>query len=116
MKRFSDKRRRENAAAKPFRDAYRAEFPWCQVCETRKGRDVHEIARGPARRAAYQERCCWLHVCPLCHLNLGDYAEFPLSRQLWFKKQVDPANYNLERFLVIYGKRDIEQADVDRWD
>jgi hypothetical protein len=36
---------------------------------------------------------------------MGDYAEWPVERQLRLKKLADPEGFDLERFQEIYGRQ-----------
>lgn len=76
------------------RNAYRDEFPRCQICHFRSTTDVHEIARGPARQLALGIREAWLGVCRCCHDDLDDYSVWPIERQLAIKLLEDPAWFN----------------------
>lgn len=105
MKWRSDKRRAEASTAEAEREAFALEFPQCMVpgCR-RQSCDVHEIARGPARRAAYLERCAWLSLCRICHDAMDDYSVWPLDRQYALKALRDTAFYDRQRLNELRGR------------
>lgn len=117
LRKVSAKRRKAMRTLKVERDQYLAEHWLCQVCGKRQARDVHEIARGPARELAIGERCCWLAVCRECHRDeVGDYSRYTPARQLAVKLLADPDNFDLERFnQVRSGLPHIALADVVRY-
>jgi cytochrome c553 len=88
------------------------EFDHCFACNDKWKKDlsipftleVHEIARGPSRKQAVQERACWLLVCRRCHEELGDYSKWPLARQLALKLLQDREHFDLRKFNVIRGR------------
>lgn len=84
------------------RNAYRNQP--CQVCLSRLADDVHEIARGPARATAFSERLSWLAVCRSCHEAMGDYAAWPIERQLAVKLVVDAEHFDLAGFNELRGR------------
>ena len=80
------------------RSDFAFEFDYCFVCNKSWHRDrdvpftleVHEIARGPARKKAVESRCAWLLLCRRCHDAMGDLKKWPISRQLALKRIHDP--------------------------
>lgn len=105
MKRQTNKRRAEDRTADAAREEFAVEFPRCMVpgCQ-RSSVDVHEIARGPARRVAYQERCAWLSLCRTCHDAMDDYSRWPLERQYALKALRDTEHYNRVRLNEMRGR------------
>jgi len=98
------------------RNAYKAEFLMCQLCCKRQATDVHEIARGSHREAAFAEPATWLTLCRYCHQEMGDYSVWPLTRQLALKLVVDPTRFDLVIFNRVRGRADtaIELADITK--
>ena len=117
MRRVSKKRAREIRLAKPARDAFAEEFPRCMVCGVRHSLETHEIARGPHRRKAYGQRCCWLRLCQNCHTACSRYLSWPIQKQLALKKLCDPEYYDLELFNVIRSRAitAVNQDEIDAW-
>src|SRR3989304_701614 len=84
------------------RSDFAFEFDYCFVCNKSWHRDrdvpftleVHEIARGPARKKAVESRCAWLLLCRRCHDAMGDLKKWPISRQLALKRIHDPEYYS----------------------
>ena len=98
--------------ARQARNEYRNKH--CQLCHWLKATDCHEIARGPARKAALECRSTWLALCRPCHEKLGDYSEWPVERQLALKLVVDPEHFDLVKVNRIRGRADgaITLADI----
>ena len=118
MRNKSKKRAKQDRDAESVRDEYRRLYPWCQRADCDElGTDVHEIARGPARHKALQERCCLLHLCRAHHDELGDYSQWPISRQLALKKWADPEFYNRRLVNEIRGREPeaITEEEVMYW-
>lgn len=67
MRHKSKKRARLDRELAPHLEAYKAEFPKCQVCNRRAGVEIHEVVRGPARMKARARRATIMHVCRKCH-------------------------------------------------
>jgi hypothetical protein len=66
----------------------------CEVCIKRQPIEVHEITRGPAREASLDKPDVVLAVCRKCHEDLGNYAIWPVSRQIAVKFLRSPALVN----------------------
>ena len=101
---MSKKRKALNRSCSPERQRYLKTAVLCDVCGTVAPKDVHEIARGPARSKAVAERCTWLAVCRACHEELDDFKAWPLARQLAVKLVVDPEFFDLQKFNQIRGR------------
>ena len=80
-----------------------AENPNCWRCG-RYGVQCHEIACGPARKKARQERCSMLALCPDCHRKVHDYSLWPIARQLALKLIRDPKHFDPERVNELRGR------------
>lgn len=85
MARISPKRAKRNRQVKTFRQQYMSDHPNCEVCGIRPSVDPHEISRGPAREKSLDIEEALLAVCRECHEELGDYAKWPVERQLAVK-------------------------------
>lgn len=119
----SKKRARAERELAPLLDAYRAEFPWCQVYGCKNlASEINEIARGGSRWAARQKRACILHMCSPCHRDLhGTWLRWfgeglaPVRHQLALKMLADPEGYDLAEVLKVkrLGPLAIEQHEVD---
>lgn len=116
MRRISKKRRRLLKEADEARNAFRIEHPRCMICGV-QACDIHEIARGSLRHKAYCDRHTWLHLCRKCHDAVGNYANWPIARQLSVKMRSDPEYYDLEHFNRLRGRAPnaIEQCEVDNY-
>ena len=118
MRRRSISGQKRDREVKPLRDQYRKAFPMCQYpgC-TRRGQDVHEIARGSSRQLAIGHRSCLLHLCRLHHEWMDDASRYPVSLQLRFKQMADPDGYDRQEVNVIRGRDPdaITQSEVDLW-
>lgn len=118
MKRMSAKRRRLMASLSQQRADYLAEFPRCVLGCGNAATCVHEIARGAYRQKAVSEPCTWLAVCQFCNAGpLTNVGEWPISRQLALKHQVDVARFNMRRFnsLRAGAGRKIDVLEVLDW-
>lgn len=91
MRRVSKKRARLNRKVQPIRDAYRWEFPQCQVpwCKA-DATELHEISRGAGRGASLGIRAALLHLCRFDH---GQMDVLPVAGQLALKAIGDPDGY-----------------------
>lgn len=92
---MSKKRRSLVQNCRSEREAYLKNAGLCEVCGVIAPRDVHEIARGPARSKSVKLRSCWLAVCRPCHEALGDYRAWPIAKQLALKLVRDPEFFDL---------------------
>ena len=111
---MSKKRQLLNQTCSAERERYLRTAVLCDVCGRVEPKDVHEIARGPARNKAVTERCTWLAVCRACHEDLDDYKTWTLARQLAVKLVVDPEFFDLDKFNALRGRssRAITLVDV----
>lgn len=100
----------------PRRAAFLAEnqcmIPWCG----RKATEVHEISRGPHRRAAYGTPAAWLALCRACHEQIHSEAEWRVARQLAVKAISDPERYDRTTVNRLRGRAPdaISEHDVLR--
>ena len=117
MPQYSAKRRKRNREADKVRKLYSREFPFCQVpgCK-RVAIGIHEISRGPARNASLDNLAAFLRLCFDHHLEIGNYAIWPIARQLALKKSVDQANYDRVAVNLLRCENSpeaITEAEVD---
>ena len=117
MRAKSKKTAKQDREIRKERNEFKAEFYICMRCQTALATDCHEIARGSYRHIAKMERVAWLCLCPECHEHMGDYSEWPLSRQLALKLLRDPQHFNLKRINEIRGRADtgILMFEVVKW-
>lgn len=117
LRRVSKKRAALNREAKPLRDDFRQMFTMCQCCCKRVASDVHEICRGSHREAALKERAAWLCLCRVCHDELDDYSQWPITRQLALKLVGDPEFFDLATVNTLRGRDEnaITLAEVAKW-
>lgn len=104
MKPKSTKRAAADRAVKPLRDAFRAEFPLCWLCNRNGTYDVHEIVRGGVRHLAVQDRRTWFATCRPCHELLGDYGKVPVRMQFLIKMLRDFDYFDLEYLCELRGE------------
>lgn len=105
------------------RRKFRDECGRCFACGSTRDLFTHEIARGPSRGRAFLERAAWLLTCPKCHDAMGNYAVWPLQRQLALKALADPVWFDLvavNRMRIFGGDPTrgdlaITQAEVDAY-
>ena len=104
------------AKVKPFRDRYLAAHLLCEVCLKRKAIEVHEICRGAHREKSLDKEFAVLAVCRTCHDDLGNYAIWPVSRQLALKVIRSPElfglNFDVVNELRGNSETEFECADV----
>lgn len=114
MRRRNPQRAARDALLQEQRDLYRWEFPMCQWygCD-QPAAELHEIARGPARRAALAARAAWLNLCRNCHQQYG--LSHLVVLQLAVKKLADPEGYDRQAVNVLRGRQPeaITEAEVD---
>ena len=105
---------KEMEALALMRRTYKTDFHFCQCCQKALACDVHEMARGVHRSKAVSEPCTWLALCRMCHNDMGDYSQWPLTRQLALKLIVDGDRLDLKKFNRIRGRADtaITLSDV----
>jgi len=97
----SDKRREEDSEWLDIRLQYKLTHP-CALCGDFAA-DVHEIAAGSSRRAAFKSRCCWLSLCRSCHNKITDDPYWTIPRQVVLKYWQDPDGVDVPRLLDILG-------------
>ena len=108
----SKKRAKIERKLEPFLDAYKAEFPGCQIPGCRRlGEDIHELIRGARRIKARAERSCILHLCRRCHDEIQDLP--PVYHLAW--KMLSNSGYDLPTYIRVRGKgpNAVEQFEVD---
>lgn len=117
MNRQSDKKRKEKRDTDGPRRLYRIEFPTCQCCEKRRSRHTHEIASGLARSRAVYHRATFLAVCVACHKSIHETSDWPISRQLFQKRKLDPKFYCRRTVNRLRGRdaEAIKESEVDAW-
>lgn len=96
----SKKRAKADRELAPHLDAYRAEFPICQVCGKAKGTDIHEVVRGAGRMKARAQRSLVIHVCRPCHDKIQPEQ---FLWQLARKFHATPELFDLELALEVKG-------------
>ena len=104
LRRVSKKTAAENRKIAPLRNAYKAEFELCMLCNKKLSTDVHEIARGTYRAQAKLKPSCWLTLCRGCHSAMDDYSTWPITRQLALKLIVDPGRFDLAEVNEVRGR------------
>ena len=104
---------------------FAAIFDRCFLCGTRVINAyppvlcTHEIARGPDRQVAKDERCCLIRTCARCHESRLN--GMPVVRQLAIKKIADHQGYDRKAFNIIRSAHNlrgpqpeaITEAEVD---
>jgi hypothetical protein len=111
---------KERAALKRKTDKPRTDYvkesQMCQVCGCCFAVQCHEICRGSSRAEALKHRALWLAVCVECHDDLGDYREWPISRQCAQKLLADPLHFDLQLVNRVRGRADnaIDLSDITR--
>lgn len=65
--------------------------------------ETHEMLRGPLRRVAVKEPCCWFRACSYCHSTI--LPGMPLADQLAYKLLCDLDHYDLSEVLKIRNAR-----------
>lgn len=110
MRRVSKKRMALNAAAKEWRDDFKAELKRCEWCQ-RRVLAIHEIARGAAdRKKAMTTRYATLGLCdPGCHQIVGAW---PRAKQLALLLWRRPSDFSLERFWALTARRSPDISEV----
>lgn len=90
-------------------DAWRSAdfFPRCL--------EVHEIARGPARKKAVKSPAAWLLLCRQHHEQMGSLVVWPIVRQLALKRLRDPERYDRVAVNLLRGRAPeaITEAEVE---
>lgn len=76
----------------------------CMACGSGYALAVHEIGRGADRHRAWPHRAAWLALCMPCHRECGNYAVWPIARQLALKLVRDGAYFDLEAVNRIRGR------------
>lgn len=117
MRRVSDKRRELVESHRERRRMWLASHRLCMLCRRVPPADVHEMARGPARAAAYADERAWLALCRRCHDDCGDYAAVPLAAQYAVKLLRDPTSYDRVWLNEARGRSAdaIHESEVLEW-
>lgn len=76
---------------------------------------THEIVRGCDRAKGVKLSAAWIRVCNVCH---GVVDGWPVSKQLWFKREHDPDNYDRVAVNLARGRQPeaITEEEVAQWD
>lgn len=104
MRRVSLKRQRLMRLVSGPRRAFLAEFPVCWACSDEPSAHVHEMASGPDREKALEDRAAWFAVGEKCHRVIHLTSKWPLEKQLAVKKKYDPEHYNRVRVNKLRGR------------
>jgi len=75
--------------------------------------EVHEIPRGPHRKAALTQTSCFLATCRACHQ--GELDSMGIPEQLAIKRALDPEHYDRIRVNLIRARQPeaITEEEVD---
>lgn len=114
MKRISDKRRKREAAARPWRNALKVRVGRCEHCLKPKAPeylDVDEIARGSHRQMALEAEYAVLVVCRPCHAIVQPWSRAKRLALLYLSRSTD---YCLESFWKLTSRCFPSQEEVDR--
>ena len=116
MRKRSKRRMQYDRLVRAARENFGLEQRLCAACGL-LGCDCHEIARGAARRLAVGDRRAWLWLCRRCHEEMGDYTQWPISRQCALKLISDPGYFCLETICELRGRAatDVTLVDVAQW-
>lgn len=104
LKAKSQKRRKREAEARPFREALIKRVGECEGCECSQISKlcVHEIARGPHRQKALDKPYAVLVLCSACNLGpFNDKREWPEARQLAQLAKSRPLDFDLAAYLQL---------------
>ena len=108
MRRISKNKAATTRKANQARAEFRREFSRCFACGLGANQvwppcAVHEIASGPGRFKAIQERAAWLVLCGPCHARL--HAEnWTVAYQLALKFRNDPAFFDRRLVNTLRGR------------
>lgn len=106
MKRKSDKTRKREREAEPFREHLRRSVGRCECCGRKQERpEVHEISRGPYRQKSLDQPFAVLVLCRWCHEEFGDAAIWPEARQLALLAERRLPDWDLEAYLRLKSPR-----------
>jgi len=96
-------------------EGFAATFHVCWICGTRRGLEIHHIARGVNRKRGRTVRANLFRTCRRCHAAILD--AMPTARQLAIKRHNDPAGYNLVAVNRLRSRTDgaITEEEVNRW-
>ena len=117
MKRVSPKRRQRQAETDPWRDELIAEVNRCEYCGIhRASLIVHEIARGPDREAALNQRYAVLVLCQWCHDSLHRMAgDDQRALGLALIRRNRPWDFSLGSYWSLTGRQFPYSSDVTLW-
>lgn len=112
MRRKTPKRAAIDCIAAEWRREQVERIGRCELCGSRRGLIIHEIARGPSRWLAQDKKFATLVLCdPKCH---GRMDEWPRPKQLALLQLSRPNDVDLDGYNRIVIRR-IFQDDVDPW-
>lgn len=128
MRHYTQKRRNRNDAVRETRRNLVREVGRCEICGHDPARvkpgnvawalHVHEIARGPNREKALDQRYAVLVLCWRCHVERvhGD-EDWPEARQLAVLKRRRPEDYDLAAYNTLIGRGPyrITEEGVAQW-
>ncbi len=110
---MSLKRARVNRQCRQQRRDLVAERWLCECCLKRQSMCVHEIANGPNRELALDDRRLQLATCWPCNSEeLTDKGKWPVAWQLGMLRESRPEDFDLDHANVILIVRvSIEEVD-----
>lgn len=125
MRPVSDKRRKRNAEAKPFRENLIKTVGQCEICghsPQHKWKDkpadcsqlcVHEIANGPDRNKALDKPFATLVLCWWCNgQEVTSKADWPESRQLAVLARSRPMDFDLSAYLKLTNPNAMKRIEI----
>lgn len=113
IRRQSKEFRRRQREAKPVREQLVREKWLCECCLKFQATQAHEIANGPCRQEALDQRCVLLAVCTYCNCyELTDKGKWPVGWQLGMLRESRPDDYDLDRAneILLFG---VDESEVD---
>lgn len=100
-----------------IRAEFNEAFDRCFLCGTKARNtwpprlETHELARGPDREVAKDQRCCLIRTCQRCHSERLDGMS--IERQLAIKKLFDPEGYDRTQVNVIRSRHNLRGPQPD---
>jgi 5-methylcytosine-specific restriction endonuclease McrA len=117
LKPISDKRAKLLRETSADRKRYRDGVWLCECCSKRQSVEVHEIVRRSTNAESIRHPCAWMALCRPCHEEMGDYSQWPITRQLACKLLATPEQFDLAMINELRGRSEqaIEWSEVTKW-
>lgn len=115
IRRVSERRRKLEAEAGPWREQFKATVGRCEYCFKPKAPeylDCDEIARGATRSISLTAEYAILVVCRPCHRMVQPWSRAKRLALLYIAR---PSSFDLEKWYELTQRRWPDWEEISRW-